>query len=135
MYSKTTKTNEFNAMLMSNETRQKMLAKLNTSKKYKYCLIRIKFPDELILQGTFRPSDSTSKVFDFVKENLILPDLPYELVEPPNSMLSREGTLEKYTPSSIFNFKIDNGLLNDVREQTGSLHLVRKELLSNIKEL
>lgn len=35
---------------------------------YKYCIVRVKFPDSLILQGTFSVSESYSAVLEFVRE-------------------------------------------------------------------
>ena len=119
---------------LTSEMRQKLLAK--QTKKYKYLLLRVKFPDELILQGIFRPTDLGSTVFQFVRENLTLPDLPFELQVPGSaSCMKANDNLEKLVPSSLLTFKIGADLLNDVREQSGSLHLVRKELLREIKEL
>jgi len=120
-------------LLLTSEMRQKLLSK--QTKKYKYCLLRIRFPDDLLLQGIFRPTDSGQSVIEFVKNHLILPDLPFSLQIPGSNTLSTNDLLEKYTPSSILNFNIGRDLLNDVRVQTGSLHLVKKDLLASVKEL
>ena len=39
-------------------------------RKYKYCLVRIRFPDGFILQGTFSVYESISAVHEYVTENL-----------------------------------------------------------------
>ena len=39
-------------------------------RKYKYCLVRIRFPDGFILQGTFSVYEPISAVQDYVTENL-----------------------------------------------------------------
>jgi hypothetical protein len=35
------------------------------------CHLRVKFPDDFILQGSFGATETTSKIYDFVSENLI----------------------------------------------------------------
>lgn len=37
-------------------------------RKYRYCLVRVRLPDGLLLQGTFHARDRVSKVLAFVKE-------------------------------------------------------------------
>ncbi|XP_034189041.1 GDI interacting protein 3 [Osmia lignaria lignaria] len=48
-------------------------------RKYKYSLIRIKFPDDLILQGTFLVHEKFQNVVNFVSENLIKAERPFSL--------------------------------------------------------
>lgn len=137
LYSNQEKTREFNSVLMSNETRQKMLAM--KSKKYKYCMVRIKFPDELILQGTFRATDSAQKVYNFVRKNIIFEEVIGSMFKLScgNEVLRdcSEDNLEKYSPSCMFTFRLASDMVNDIREQSGSLHLVKKDLLCNIQQL
>ncbi|XP_003699394.2 GDI interacting protein 3 [Megachile rotundata] len=46
-------------------------------RKYKYSLIRIKFPDDLILQGTFLVHEKFRNVVNYVSENLIKANRPF----------------------------------------------------------
>jgi len=46
---------------------------------YKYCLIRVKFPDCLILQGTFGVNEHLSDVLEFVKESVFDEQRPFKL--------------------------------------------------------
>jgi len=48
---------------------------------------------------------------------------------------SSEENLEKYSPSCMFTFRLASDMVNDIREQSGSLHLVKKDLLCNIQQL
>ncbi|XP_076662600.1 GDI interacting protein 3 [Halictus rubicundus] len=50
-------------------------------RKYKYSLIRIKFPDNIILQGTFFIHDKFRLVFDFVSENIANNETPFCLTD------------------------------------------------------
>lgn len=54
--------------LMTQALREKM--NLREIRKYKFTLIRIRFPDGNILQGTFSVAEKVGDVYDFVKENL-----------------------------------------------------------------
>ena len=55
-------------MLMTKAMREK--AELKEIKKYRYTLIRVRFPDGIILQGTFAVYEHFSKVMEFVRETL-----------------------------------------------------------------
>merc|ERR1712066_780725 len=69
---------ERESMLRTKAMREKEEAK--AKRKYKYCLIRIRFPDGWILQGTFSVYEQISAVLDFVTDHLESP-LPYLLVD------------------------------------------------------
>lgn len=49
-------------------------------RRYRFTLIRIRFPDNIILQGTFSVHDKYKEVVEFVKENLINADIPFLLL-------------------------------------------------------
>ena len=65
-------------MLRTKAMRDKEEAKAR--RKYKYCLIRIRFPDGWILQGTFSVYETVGAVVEFLTEQLAMP-LPYILVD------------------------------------------------------
>merc|ERR1712029_414306 len=65
---------ERGSMLRTKAMREKEEARAR--RKYKYCLIRIRFPDGWILQGTFSVYEPVSAVIDFVTDCLESP-LPY----------------------------------------------------------
>lgn len=50
--------------------RQEELDRLQKQQVYTTSLIRIRFPDDYVLQGTFGALERTEQVFKFVKENL-----------------------------------------------------------------
>ncbi|KAL4113189.1 hypothetical protein QTP88_016857 [Uroleucon formosanum] len=57
---------------------------------YKYCLIRVKFPDCLILQGTFSVNEHLSDVLEFVKESVFDEERPFKLILPSGIMFGNE---------------------------------------------
>ncbi|XP_076756153.1 GDI interacting protein 3 isoform X1 [Xylocopa sonorina] len=63
-------------------------------RKYKFSLIRIKFPDNLILQGTFSVHENFRNVTNFVSENLINGDKPFNLKRLPETTFG-EDTFDK----------------------------------------
>ncbi|XP_050422857.1 UBX domain-containing protein 6 [Adelges cooleyi] len=65
------------------KTKSMRLKEQNKGKSnYKYCLIRVKFPDCLILQGTFCVKEHFSEVMEFVKESLFDEERPFKLSLP-----------------------------------------------------
>ncbi|XP_066597778.1 UBX domain-containing protein 6 [Prorops nasuta] len=59
-------------------------------KKYRFTLIRIKFPDSIILQGTFSVHEKLENVLTFVKENLIDSQSPFYLLTPTRQKLTKD---------------------------------------------
>ena len=76
-------------------------------------------------------------LYSFVRKWLTLGEsLPFQLKASGESgYLQDDTSLERYTPSAVFQMVIDPGLLQDVREQTGKLHLVKKDILNRLEEL
>lgn len=58
-------------------------------RRYKFAVLRIKFPDGIILQGTFSVYEKFQNVIEFVAENLI-DALPFLLVTPDGIKLVEE---------------------------------------------
>lgn len=105
-------------------------------RKYKFSLIRIKFPDNLILQGTFSIHESFQNVVNFVSENLINNERPFSLKKLPRTIFSEDSfdktllELELF-PAVIlmFSWKSKSEETND-NESVGYL---KEELLSIIQ--
>lgn len=58
------------------EENKKVLSRMNS---YKKAVLRIKFPDHLVLQGTFNPVDTVGAVIDFVRPYLNDPQMDFHL--------------------------------------------------------
>jgi len=108
---------ESEMILKTKNMRMKEQNKYNSN--YKYCLIRIKFPDCLILQGTFGANEHLSDVLEFVKESVFNEERPFKLrlssgrtfdgQDDENMTLSELGLV----PTSILLFTNNNPLEND----------------------
>ncbi|KAI4494699.1 hypothetical protein M0804_000900 [Polistes exclamans] len=79
---------EKNQMLRTKAMREK--DEERELKRYRFTLIRIRFPDNIILQGTFSVHEKCREVVDFVKENLINTDIPFFLILPVGQKLQEE---------------------------------------------
>ncbi|XP_062199420.1 plant UBX domain-containing protein 2-like [Phragmites australis] len=55
---------------------------LAARQKYKQAVIRVQFPDRVILQGVFLPGEATTSLYEFVASALKQPGLEFELICP-----------------------------------------------------
>ncbi|XP_034831520.1 tether containing UBX domain for GLUT4 [Maniola hyperantus] len=85
--------------------RQASVQKLNT---YKNVVVRIQFPDNMILQGVFTPDNTIEDVQTFVKEHLHNQDKPFHIFTTPlkESLDPKMTLLEaKFVPCVHMHFK------------------------------
>lgn len=94
-------------------------------RKYRFCLIRVRFPDGLVLQGTFSVYEKFKMVEEFVADNLEHP-LPFVLHDAANSgqVLENENFESSLTdlgliPTSILNFAWHPEVAEEVKQQLG----------------
>ena len=59
------------------------LQKLVQSPNHTRANARVKFPDGLLLQGTFGAKETIGEIYAFVRENLFTKDRPFYLYETP----------------------------------------------------
>jgi len=90
---------------------------LAARQKYKQAVIRVQFPDRVILQGVFLPGEATGSLYEFVASALKQPGLEFELSCPavPKPRVvphfpkpgERARTLqeEDLVPSALLKFK------------------------------
>lgn len=67
---------------------------LRTIQKYKFALIRVRFPDGVYLQGTFSVYEKLAQVYDFVQSCLKNDSIAFKLLSPIGSKFE-EGDLNK----------------------------------------
>lgn len=90
---------------------------LAARQKYKQAVIRVQFPDGVILQGVFLPAEATGSLYEFVASALKQPSLEFDLICPavPKSRVlphypntgERARTLqdEGLVPAALLKFK------------------------------
>lgn len=79
---------------------------LKEEKKYEFTIIRLQFPfDRLILQTTFKPTDSIEQLANLVKEFVDVNDF-YLYTAPPKKVLDNHSTFfkEKLVPAAVVQF-------------------------------
>ncbi|XP_010527798.1 PREDICTED: plant UBX domain-containing protein 2 isoform X2 [Tarenaya hassleriana] len=64
-------------------------------KRYKRTIIRVQFPDGVVLQGVFAPWEPTTALYEFVSSALKEPSLQFELLDP---VLVRRRVIPHSTP-------------------------------------
>lgn len=79
---------ERNQMLRTKAMREK--DEQRVLRRYKFAVLRIKFPDGIILQGTFSVHEKFQNVTEFVAENLIDDKVPFLLITPDGIKLIEE---------------------------------------------
>eukprot|EP00287_Rhodomonas_sp_CCMP768_P020093 CAMPEP_0202819018 /NCGR_PEP_ID=MMETSP1389-20130828/8785_1 /ASSEMBLY_ACC=CAM_ASM_000865 /TAXON_ID=302021 /ORGANISM="Rhodomonas sp., Strain CCMP768" /LENGTH=207 /DNA_ID=CAMNT_0049491495 /DNA_START=9 /DNA_END=634 /DNA_ORIENTATION=- len=79
--------------------------------KYRYALIRVRFPDGFVIQGKFKPSELMGVVKEWVQSCLALPDRMFYLTTMPPVQRVTEGKLVSQSiseldlaPASLLNF-------------------------------
>lgn len=82
---------------------------LTRMNRYTKSIIRIHFPDQMILQGVFKPVDTVEMVFDFVRDYLENRDLDFYLyTTPPINILDRNSKLIEIdcVPNAVLHFGV-----------------------------
>ncbi|XP_074421854.1 UBX domain-containing protein 6 isoform X1 [Larus michahellis] len=109
-------------------------------RKYNYTLIRVRFPDGYILQGTFYARESVSVLYNFVREALRDDWLPFELLGPGGLKLTDENLAFNecgLVPSALLTLAWDAAVMADIQasgeEQPASP--LKPELLSGVQTL
>lgn len=99
------------------EQNKKTLDQLN---KYRRTIIRIQFPDHLVLQAAFKPLETVQVVKDFVKNYLNDPTCDFTIyTTPPKHILNPEARLidEKLVPSAIVYYSGTSSLKPTLKEK------------------
>ena len=109
--------------------------------RYKFTLVRIRFPDGNLLQGTFKATEKLPALQEFVRENLENDWMPFHLftqigakLDDDNKMLAEYGL----TPAAVVNFEWDKTVLQEVTAQQGTTEKsspLKQEILVQIQEL
>ncbi|XP_027525686.1 UBX domain-containing protein 6 isoform X1 [Corapipo altera] len=109
-------------------------------RKYNYTLLRVRFPDGYILQGTFYAREAVSVLYSFVREALRDDWLPFELLGPGGVKLADENLAFNecgLVPSALLSLCWDAAVMADIEaageEQPRSP--LRPELLAGVQTL
>jgi len=88
--------------------RQEELERIKNQQVYTTALIRIRFPDDYVLQGTFGALEKIDSLYKFVKDHLATPEREFYLYEtPPKKIIKEMSATMKATrlvPSGMLYF-------------------------------
>ncbi|XP_043576902.1 UBX domain-containing protein 6 isoform X1 [Chiloscyllium plagiosum] len=108
-------------------------------KKYNYTLLRVRFPDGYILQGTFYARERVLALREFIHSVLDKDWIPFELMAPGGQKLKDEAAMfieVGLVPAALLTLTWDAEVLANL-EAAGQSHtsMLKQELLSNIQTL
>lgn len=123
---------------LSRQLRTKaMREKPKSNRKYKYALLRVKFPDGCILQGTFGVYEKLEALKAFVRECLNVDWVPFDLKTSLGKVLSDDD--QTLLDLSLVPYAVLNvAWLPDVQAQLheqGIMIALKDEILRNIREI
>ncbi|CAL1527068.1 unnamed protein product [Lymnaea stagnalis] len=91
-------------------------------RKYRYTLVRVKFPDGILLQGVFRAQEPMKNIYQFVRENLTNDWIPFHLTSgTTNKLEDNDSTLAELglAPAAVVHFSWDAEILKGVIAEKG----------------
>ncbi|KAA3679447.1 UBX domain-containing protein 6 [Paragonimus westermani] len=77
---------EESGMLLTKAMRERL--KVQEIRLFRYALIRVRLPGDLIIQGTFYANDTLGKVREWITDCLAVPSMEYQLWAPPGTVQS-----------------------------------------------
>jgi len=112
-------------------------------RKYRFTAIRTRFPNGLILQGTFTTRSPFSALVAFIRDSLAVDWLPFVVIAPSaGGRLSEEDNNDKtlaelgLVPSAVINVTFEEELVNQCRQSMETdFYFVKDEFLSKIERL
>ncbi|XP_071492398.1 UBX domain-containing protein 6-like [Diadema antillarum] len=84
---------------------------------YRYALIRIRFPDGILLQGTFNARDRLGILKEFIRSQLCNSWQPFILTDPGNTKLTDDDAMLaalNLAPAAVVNFSWDAAVMSDI---------------------
>jgi len=126
-------------MLRTREMRER--DRVKELRRYRYCLVRIRFPDGILLQGTFAAHEKLTAVFAFIAENLVSDWIPFSLTSSTGHALTDDasGLAElDLAPASLLNLTFDSAVMADISSAKGvklQSPYIKPELLAAICSL
>ena len=114
--------------------------------QYKYTIIRIRMPDEVILQAIFQSNDSLSSLFDFLRSHCLVHDtIPFTLTSNVDRRVYSSQDEQSMTfhqcslvPAALLSFQWNEQTMRDIRRESPNFPLnayIKPELLANANSL
>ncbi|CAH0598301.1 unnamed protein product [Chrysodeixis includens] len=129
---------ERSQMLRTKAMREK--DELREMRKYKFAIIRVRFPDGILLQGTFSVYERYNEVHEFVRENLEH-DLPFVLNMPTGHKLIPEEDANKtlidlrLVPAIILTFAWHSSVAEQIHNSPNKDVYLKPEVMVLVQEV
>ncbi|XP_013190978.1 UBX domain-containing protein 6 [Amyelois transitella] len=130
---------EKSQMLRTKAMREK--DELREMKKYKFAIIRVRFPDGILLQGTFSVYERYNEIHEFVQENLEHNGLPFVLNTPLGQKLSLEDDGNKtlidlrLVPATVLTFAWHASVIDEIQRSPSSNVYLKPEVMVLVQEV
>ncbi|XP_039748580.1 UBX domain-containing protein 6 [Pararge aegeria] len=130
---------EKSQMLRTKAMREK--DEIREMRKYKFAIIRIRFPDGILLQGTFSIYERYQDIHEFVQENLEHSGLPFVLNTPTGHKLIEEEDANKtlidlrLVPATVLTFAWHNSIIEDINKSPNRDVYLKPEVMVLVQEI
>ncbi|XP_026316157.1 UBX domain-containing protein 6 [Hyposmocoma kahamanoa] len=130
---------EKSQMLRTKAMREK--DEIREMRKYKFAIIRVRFPDGILLQGTFSVYERYHEIHDFVAENLEHSDLPFILNTPTGHKLLLEEDANKtlidlrLVPATVLTFAWHSSVIEEINNSPNKDVYLKPEVMLLVQEL
>ncbi|CAH0714904.1 unnamed protein product, partial [Brenthis ino] len=130
---------ERSQMLRTKAMREK--DEMREMRKYKFAIIRIRFPDGILLQGTFSVYEKYNDIHEFVQENLEHSGLPFVLNTPTGHKLILEEDSNKtlidlrLVPATVLTFAWHSSIIEDINSSPNKDVFLKPEVMVLVQEI
>ncbi|CAH2058220.1 unnamed protein product, partial [Iphiclides podalirius] len=130
---------EKSQMLRTKAMREK--DEMREMRKYKFAIIRIRFPDGILLQGTFSVYERYSEIHEFVQENLEHSGLPFILNTPTGHKLVHEEDGNKtlidlrLVPATVLTFAWHPSVAEEINNSPNKDVYLKPEVMVLVQEI
>ncbi|XP_075986324.1 GDI interacting protein 3 isoform X2 [Anticarsia gemmatalis] len=129
---------ERSQMLRTKAMREK--DEIREMRKYKFAIIRVRFPDGILLQGTFSVYERYNEIHEFVQENLEH-DLPFVLNTPTGHKLIIEEDANKtlidlrLVPATVLTFAWHSSVAEQIHNSPNKDVYLKPEVMVLVQEI
>lgn len=130
---------EKSQMLRTKAMREK--DEMREMRKYKFAIIRIRFPDGILLQGTFSVYERYNEIHEFVQENLEHSYLPFVLNTPTGHKLILEEDANKtlidlrIVPATVLTFAWHSSVAEEISRSPNRDVYLKPEIMILVQEM
>uniref|UniRef100_A0A1E1W611 UBX domain-containing protein n=1 Tax=Pectinophora gossypiella TaxID=13191 RepID=A0A1E1W611_PECGO len=130
---------ERSQMLRTKAMREK--DELREMRKYKFAIIRVRFPDGILLQGTFSVYERYNEIHEFVQENLEHSYLPFVLNTPTGHKLIPEEDGNKtlidlrLVPATVLTFAWHSSVIEQINSSPNKDVFLKPEVMVLVQEV